>query len=90
MELWTEIRRRVLTKELSQRAACVEYAVGWWTLKKILAYTEPPGYRRTKPRPRPKMERFLPIVHEILKADGQAPRKQRHTAKRIWQRLTVC
>lgn len=87
MELWTEIRRRVLTKELSKRAACKEYEVGWWTLQKILAHAEPPGYRRMKPRPRPKMERFLPIVHEILKADGQAPRKQRHTAKRIWQRL---
>jgi len=51
MELWTEIRRRVLTKELSQRAACKEYEVGWWTLQKILAHAEPPGYRLTKPRP---------------------------------------
>jgi transposase len=87
MELWTEIRRRVLTKELSQRAACKEYELGWWTLQKILAHAEPPGYRRTKPRPCPKMERFLPLVHQILKDDGQAPRKQRHTAKRIWERL---
>ena len=38
MELWTEIRRRVLTKELSKRAACKEYDLGWWTLKKILAH----------------------------------------------------
>ena len=53
MELWTEIRRRVLTKELSQRAACKEYELGWWTLQKILAHAEPPGYRRTKPRPKP-------------------------------------
>ena len=44
MELWTEIRRRVLTKELSQRAACKEYELGWWTLQKILAHAEPPGY----------------------------------------------
>ena len=38
MELWTEVRRRVLTGQLSQRAACREYALGWWTLKKILAH----------------------------------------------------
>jgi transposase len=87
MELWTEIRRRVLTKELSQRTACQEYKLGWWTLKKILANAEPPGYQRTKPRARPKLERFLPIIHEILKDDQQAPRKQRHTAQRIWERL---
>jgi transposase len=87
MELWTEIRRRVLTKELSQRAACQEYKLGWWTLQKILANAEPPGYQRTKPRARPKLERFLPIIHEILKGDRQAPRKQRHTAQRIWERL---
>ena len=87
MELWTEIRRRVLTKELSQRTACQEYKLGWWTLKKILANAEPPGYQRTKPRARPKLERFLPIIHEILKDDQQAPKKQRHTAQRIWERL---
>ena len=37
MELWTEVRRRVLTGQLSQRTACREYSLGWWTLKKILA-----------------------------------------------------
>jgi transposase len=87
MELWTEVRRRVLTKELSKRAACREYELGWWTLKKILAHAEPPGYRREKPRQRPKMEEFLPIIHQILTDDQQAPKKQRHTAKRIWERL---
>ena len=35
----------------------------------------------------PEEERFLPLVHQSLKDDGQAPRKQRHTAKRIWERL---
>lgn len=87
MELWTEIRRRVLTKELSKRAACKEYELGWWTLKKILEHAEPPGYRRAKPRQRPKLAAFLPLIHQILQDDGQAPRKQRHTAKRIWERL---
>ncbi|HVI52207.1 MAG TPA: hypothetical protein VM661_13415, partial [Candidatus Sulfotelmatobacter sp.] len=30
---------------------------------------------------------FLPIIHQILEDDRQAPRKQRHTAERIFQRL---
>jgi hypothetical protein len=41
--LWSEVRRRVLTKELSQRAACKEYGLGWHILKKILAHDELPG-----------------------------------------------
>jgi transposase len=87
MELWTEVRRRVLTGQLSQRAACREYALGWWTLKKILAHDQPPGYRRKKPKARPKLSAFLPIIAQILQDDKSAPKKQRHTAKRIWERL---
>jgi len=87
MEFWTEVRRRVLTEELSKRAACREYELSWHTLKKILAHQEPPGYRRKQPRRKPKLEPFLPIIHEILRQDGQAPKKQRHTAWRIFERL---
>ena len=38
MELWSEIRRRVLTRELSKRQACEEYQIHWKTLVKILAH----------------------------------------------------
>ncbi len=87
MEVWVEIRRRVLTGELGKRAACREYGIHWDTLKKILEHAEPPGYRRTESRAKPKIEPFLPIIHEILKADRKVPRKQRHSAKRIFDRL---
>src|SRR5947208_2747081 len=40
MEQWAEIRRRVLTGELSKREACREYELHWQTLKKILAAAE--------------------------------------------------
>ena len=62
MEFWKEVRRRVLTKELSKRAACKKYSLGWRTLKKILAHAEPPGYRCSQPRAKPKMER-VPADH---------------------------
>jgi transposase len=86
MEQWAEIRRRVLNGEISKRAACEQYDIHWETLQKILTYPEPPGYRRTRPRPS-KLEPFLPIIHQILEDDRQVHRKQRHTAKRIFERL---
>jgi transposase len=87
MEFWRDVRRQVLTGELSRRAACRKYGLGWHTLKKILAHEEPPGYRQSEPRPKRKLEPFLPIIHQILADDRQAPKKQRHTAKRIFERL---
>ena len=87
MDQWVEIRRRVLTKELSKRAACKEYEIEWRTLQRILQHEEPAGYQMKEPRQKPKLERFLPIIHEILQQDRQAPKKQRHTAQRIFDRL---
>jgi transposase len=87
MKKWVEIRRRVLTREISKRGACKEYGLPWRTLMRILEHEEPVGYQLQKPRPKRKLDRFLPIVHEILKQDQKAPRKQRHTAQRIFDRL---
>jgi transposase len=87
MEKWAEIRRRVLVDGLSKRAACKQYAIHWLTLKKILSHEEPPGYRRLKPPRRPTIAPVLPVIRQILDADTAAPKKQRHTAKRIWERL---
>jgi len=86
MEKWVEIRRRVLTGELSKRAACEEYEIHWDTLQKILTHTAPPGYRRTKQRAS-KLDRYLPVIREILESDKQVHRKQRHTSQRIFERL---
>ena len=87
MENWAEIRRRVLVDGLSGRAACREYKIHWKTLQKILDNPQPPGYRRTKPRRPSILEPFLPVIHQILEDDKKAPPKQRHTAKRIFDRL---
>ena len=89
MEQWSEIRRRVLVDGLSKREACKQYGLHWRTLTKILSHEEPPGYRRVKPPRRPTIEPVLPIVRQILDDDAKAPKKQRHTAKRIWERLRV-
>ena len=65
MEQWREIRRRVLSGELSKRKGCSEYRIHWDTLEKILSHTKPLGYRLTKKRG-PKLDRFLPVIHPIL------------------------
>ena len=88
MEMWTTVRRRVLTGELSKRAACREYDLHWATLEKILAHDQPPGYRTQTTRAKPKMGPVLPIIHDILQQDRTKPPKQRHTAKKIFDRLT--
>src|SRR3954449_1270159 len=87
MENWAEIRRRVLVDGLSKRAACREYDLHWDTLTKILSHAVPPGYRRTAPGPKPELDPSLGVVHQTLEADGEAPKKQRHTTNRIFQRL---
>ena len=87
MEQWSEVRRRVLTGELSKRAACREYGFSWGVLEKMLLHEEPPGYRLQQPRVKRKLEPFLPIIDEILQSDKLAPKKQRHTATKIFHRL---
>ena len=65
------------------------------TVRKMLAHSVPPGYRRRKPPTRPKIGPYTGVIDRILEDDpvsstGQAlnlPKKQRHTAKRIHERL---
>ena len=89
MELWSEIRRKVLVEGVSKRQVCREYGVGWRTLEKMLAFAEPPGYRRRVVRGRPRLGAFVGLIDGILAADADpsTPRKQRHTARRIFERL---
>lgn len=89
MEMWTEVRRRVLTGELSKRAACREYGINWRTLGKMLSHVEPPGYRRKAKREQPVLGSHVVWIQEVLEQDKQEPKKQRHTAKRIFDRLKV-
>jgi transposase len=87
MEKWVEIRRRVLVEGQSKRSVCREFDIHWDTLNKILSHTEPPGYRRRGPGPKLKLAPFLGVLHQVLEDDKKAPKKQRHTAKRIFERL---
>jgi transposase len=87
MDQWADIRRRVLVDGESKRSIQREYKLHWKTLQKILSQPEPPGYRPSKPRAKKKLGPFLPVIEQILRQDQSAPPKQRHTAKRIFERL---
>lgn len=87
MEDWADIRKRVLHDGVSKRQILRETGLHWLTLEKILTHSEPPGYRQRNPRPAQKLGPYRARIEQILKEDQQLPRKQRHTAKRIGERL---
>jgi hypothetical protein len=53
----------------------------------MLSYSTPPGYQRRSPIRRPKLDAFVSTIEQWLEADMVMPRKQRHTAKRVFDRL---
>ena len=87
VEVYVQVRRSVYVEGLSERAAARRFGIARDTVRQMLRYQTPPGYRRTKPVRRPKLEAFTGIIDQILIDDREQPRKQRHTAKRIFDRL---
>ena len=57
------------------------------TVREMCRYAAPPGHVRTKPVERPEPGPLLAVIDAIPQADEAAPPKQRHTAKRILERL---
>ena len=66
MEICVEVRRRVLTGELSKQTACREWEIHWQSLEKIHSHSEPPGYQQTKPR-LSKVDAYVPISVSLTK-----------------------
>lgn len=72
---------------MSQREAARLFNVSRDTVRKMMSFSVPPGYRRRVEVRRPKLDPFIPIIESWLEADRTMPRKQRHTAKRVFDRL---
>jgi len=87
MDEWTEIRRKVLVEGASKRSIHRDYGIGHQALAKILANAEPPGYQMAEIRRKPVLGPHLATIEQILADDKEAPPKQRHTARRIFDRL---
>ena len=76
-----------MVEGMSIREAAREFGLHRDTVRKMLEYSVPPGYRRQTPPKRPKLEPLVGVIDRILEDDRGVARKQRHTAKRIFQRL---
>src|SRR5208282_6842721 len=87
VEIYGRIRRAVLVEGRSERAVASEFGVARETVRKMLRYAVPPGYRRKEPAKRPKLGPWVGVIDAILEEDKSKPSKQQHTAKRIFDRL---
>jgi transposase len=87
VELYGRVRLAVLRDGMSRREAARVFGIDRGTVAKILRHSVPPGYQRVMPVRRPKLAEHVGFIEQILDEDEAAPRKQRHTAQRIFERL---
>src|ERR1700728_2553623 len=87
VEIYGRVRRAVRVEGRSQRAVARDFGLSRETVRKMLQYAVPPGYQRQQPIKRPKLGPWLGVIDAILEDDKQRPAKQRHTSKRIFERL---
>jgi transposase len=87
VELYAQVRYAVQIEGISRREAARRYGIDPRTVAKMLAFSVPPGYRRSRPPARPKLDPFTAVIDQIMLEDEGRPKKQRHTAKRIFERL---
>jgi len=85
VELYGQIRRAVHVEGMSIREAAQVFGLHRDTVRKMLKYSLPPGYRREQRPRRPKLDPYKGVIDEILEHDLSLPSKQRHTAKRIYE-----
>ncbi|PWJ24955.1 transposase [Branchiibius hedensis] len=86
VELFAAIRRDARVEELSIRELAKRHGVHRRTVRQALASAMPPA-RKTPTRSSPRLDPFKDAIDDMLRADLDAPRKQRHTATRILARL---
>lgn len=82
------VRRMFYRQGIGKREISRRTGIHRDTIEKMLKYPGPPGYRLKKPRSKTRLGPYIHIIDQILKDDRSAPKKQRHTAKRILGRLT--
>ena len=87
VELYGQVRHAVRIEGLSRREAARRFGIDPRTVAKMLVFSVPPGYRRSRPPARPKLDPFVGLIDQILEDDKSRPAKQRHTSKRIFERL---
>ncbi len=85
--LYGRVRYAVQIEGLSHREAGRQFGIDPRTVAKMMVFSVPPGYRRSRPPTRPKLDPFIGITDRILEEAKSRQAKQRHTSKRIFERL---
>jgi transposase len=87
VETFEQIRRDRDREGLSIRALAERHGVHRRAVRQALVAPLPPVKSKPRSRPAPKLGAYRELIDSWLDRDRDAPRKQRHTAKRIWERL---
>jgi hypothetical protein len=88
VSLYEQIRRASDRDGLSIRELSRRFGVHRRDVRQALESAVPPA-RKAVERPAPRLDRWKPVIDGWLAEDRSAPRKQRHTARRVWQRLVL-
>lgn len=90
VELFEQIRRdRRADPSVSVRELARSHGVHRRTVRQAIASAVPPPRQAYPARARPALDPWREVIDGWLIADQDAPRKQRHTARRVWQRLVA-
>src|SRR6476619_1687942 len=87
VELYARVRYAVQIEGLSERAAARRFGIDPRTVAKMMRFSVVAGSLHTKPPVKPKLGAFIATIDGILGEDRVWPKKQHHTAKRIFERL---
>ena len=75
MDVYLRVRRAVMVEEMSVREASWVFGLHRDTVRKMLTYSVPPGYRQEVPPRRPKLETFTGAIDRILDDDHRVPQE---------------
>jgi transposase len=89
VELFEQIRKDRQVEGASIRDLAGRHRVHRRTVRQALESAVPPPRKAYPPRPRPAIDAYAAVIEGWLLADRLVPRKQRHTARRVWQRLVA-
>ena len=85
--MYAEVRRAVLVEGKSKREVSRIYGINRRTVSKMCEHAVPPGYVRKKLKQYPKLGGYIKYIEEMLRSDEGVRKKQRHTSRRIYNRL---
>ena len=75
VEMYLRVRRACFVEGMSAREAARVYGLHRDTVRKMLKYSVPPGYRRERPAGRPKLDPYKGVIDQILEVDQGLPKK---------------